>query len=271
MSDSYKVDYHIHSWYSDGTMKPTALVRQYYEEGYDIISITDHDGIGGVQEAMIAGEALKIKVISGVELAAEHHGIEIHLLGYQFDPEDPALLLKLEELRRYRDDRNKRLLSKLQEQGYDLTEEDLKQRPGQTYIGKPNFARALVAKGYISSPAEAFEPGKLLESPELKAIEREKISAAEAIDLLKRAGGMAVLAHPVKIRGLGQRGSEEFWKGLDKLLRELKKEGMAGLECFYPAHSEEEKLRLVDFAQKYHLHITEGSDFHGDDLRPQRQ
>ena len=267
MSDTYKVDYHIHSWYSDGTMKPTELVRRYYDMEYDMIAITDHDGIGGVQEALIAGEALKIKVISGIELAVEHDGKELHLLGYQFDPENPSLLAKLEELRWYRDERNEKMLRKLQELGYELTMDDLKQRPGQTYIGKPNFARALAAKGYISAPAEAFAPGKFLESPEVKAIGRKKIAAEEAISLLKEAGGMAVLAHPMKIRKLGQRDSAEFWENLDVILRRLKKMGLAGMECIYPDHSEEEIIKLVKLAGKYHLHITEGSDYHGDDLK----
>ena len=264
---SYKVDYHIHSWCSDGTMKPTALVRKYHEEGYDIIAITDHDGIDGVQEALIAGEALKIKVITGVELAVEHEGHELHMLGYQFDPENQALKQKMEELKEFRRIRNEKLLGVLRDMGYDLTEEDLKQRPGQTYIGKPNFARALVAKGYISSPKEAFSPGVFLEAPAAKAVGRKKMSAAEAISLLKEAGGMAVLAHPAKIKGIGQRGSEEFWNNFEELLKGLKKLGLKGLECLYPIHTEEETLRFVDLASKYHLHITEGSDFHGDDLK----
>ena len=263
----YKVDYHVHSWYSDGTMKPTELVRDYHEKGYDIISITDHDGIDGVQEALIAGEALKMKVVPGVELATLHNGIELHILGYQFDHEDEDLLEKMEELKELRKDRNRRLLAKLQEMGYELTEADLKQRKGQKYIGKPNFARALAAKGYVSTPKEAFEPGKFLESPEAKSILREKISAGEAIEMIKAAGGMCVLAHPAKIKKIGERGSQEYWDNLDQLLRELKKLGLKGMECYYPTHTEEETLKFVVLAGKYHLHITEGSDFHGDDMR----
>ena len=211
----YKVDYHVHSWCSDGTMKPTELVRKYHEEGYDIIALTDHDGIDGLQEALIAGEALKLKVITGIELTTVHEGTELHILGYQFDHEDEDLLEKLEELRQMRKDRNSRLLAKLQEMGYDLTEADLKQRKGQKYIGKPNFARALAAKGYVSSPKEAFAPGKFLESPEIKAITRQRISAEEAIQMINNAGGMAVLAHPAKIKKLGQRDSAEYWENLD--------------------------------------------------------
>lgn len=262
---SYQVDYHIHSWHSDGTMKPTELVRKYHEEGYDIISITDHDGVDGVQEALIAGEALKIQVITGIELATIHEGRELHILGYKFDHEDEELLERLEELKKDRKDRNKKLLAKLQEMGYELTEEDLKQRKGQKYVGKPNFARALAAKGYISNPKEAFTPGKFLESPEAKAIERKKMSTEEAIKLISKAGGMAVLAHPAKIKKLGERGSEEFWTNFDQMLRQLKMMGLKGLECVYPTHSEEETLRFVTLAGKYHLHITEGSDYHGEE------
>lgn len=263
---SYKVDYHIHSWYSDGTMKPTALVQRYHKNEYDMIAITDHDGIDGVKEAMIAGEALKIKVLSGVELAADYQGVEIHILGYQFDIENQALQEKLKELKMFRKERNEKMLQALDQMGVVLTEEDLKQRPEQTYIGKPNFARAMVAKGYISSPKEAFIPGKYLEAPQIKAIEKKKLSAEEAICLIREAGGIAVLAHPAKIKKLGERGTQIFWDRFEDLLRDLKALGLRGIECYYPEHSEEETLHFVDLAAKYHLHITEGSDFHGEDL-----
>ena len=261
----YKVDYHVHSWCSDGTMKPTELVRKYHEEGYDIISITDHDGIDGIAEALIAGEALKIQVVTGVELSVNHDGINLHMLGYKFDHENEELQEKMKELRQYREERNEKMLEALQNMGFDITMEDAKQRKGQKYIGKPNFARALVAKGYVSSVKEAFAPDKFLNAPEIKAIERKKMSAEEASQLITQAGGMAVLAHPGKIKKLGERGSEEFWTNFEQLLRSLKKLGLKGLECFYPDHSEEEQLKFAVLAGKYHLHMTEGSDYHGDE------
>lgn len=260
----YKVDYHIHSWFSDGTMKPTELVRKYHEEGYDIISITDHDGVDGIEEALIAGEAVKIQVVTGVELAVEHNGLNLHMLGYKFDHENEEFLDKMDELRQYRDERNEKLLKALQDMGYDITMDDVKQRKRQTYVGKPNFARALVAKGYVGSVKEAFEEGKFLCAPEIKEIERKKITAKEAIDLIQNAGGMAVLAHPGKIKNIGERGSQEYWDNFEALLRDLKKQGLKGLECFYPDHSEEEQLKFAILAGKYHLHMTEGSDYHGD-------
>ena len=261
----YKVDYHVHSWCSDGTMKPTELVRKYHEEGYDIISITDHDGIDGIAEALIAGEALKIQVITGVELSVDFEGINLHILGYKFDHENEELQEKMEELRGYRKERNEKILAALQNMGYDITMEDAKQRKGQKYIGKPNFARALVAKGYVGSVKEAFAEGVFLNAPEIKAIEKKKMTAEEAIKLIAQAGGMAVLAHPAKIKNIGERGSEEYWKNFEELLRSLKKMGLKGLECFYPEHTEEEQLKFAVLAGKYHLHMTEGSDYHGDE------
>jgi predicted metal-dependent phosphoesterase TrpH len=246
-------------------MKPTELVRKYHEEGYDIISITDHDGIDGIAEALIAGEALKIQVITGVELSVDFEGTNLHILGYKFDHENEELQEKMEELRGYRKERNERILAALNAMGYDISMDDAKQRKGQKYIGKPNFARALVAKGYVGSVKEAFEEGKFLNAPEIRTIERKKMSAQEAIALINQAGGMAVLAHPGKIKKIGEKGSEEYWNNLDQILRSLKKMGLKGLECIYPEHSEEEQLKFVMLAGKYHLHITEGSDYHGDE------
>lgn len=122
----------------------------------------------------------------------------------------------------------------------------------------------MVAQGLIAQLKDAWEPGKRLESPEVKAIRKKKMETTEAIALLQQAGGMAVLAHPGKIRGLGERGSEAYWTNLTVLLRELKKAGLKGLECFYPDHSEAEVFRFTELAGKLHLHMTEGSDFHGE-------
>lgn len=261
---SLKTDLHIHSWCSDGTMSPAALVRKYAEEGYDLIAITDHEVTDGIQEAIDAGEDENIKVISGIEIPTVHDGRELHILGYRFDPEDEKLRQKLVKLAQIRKDRNEKMLDAIRNMGYDITEEDLIQREGQRYVGKPNFARALVKKGYIDRVPEAFEPGKFLESEHIKLIEKEKLSATEAISLIAGAGGTAVLAHPYKIKNLGARGSEEFKVSFDKLIKNLKELGLKGLECIYPKHTHEEELFFIDTAAKYHLHITEGSDFHGD-------
>ena len=112
---------------------------------------------------------------------------------------------------------------------------------------------------------DAWEPGRLFESPQVKAIRKTKMKTTEAIALLLQAGGMPVLAHPGKIRGIGARDSAAYWTNFAVLLRELKKVGLKGLECFYPTHSETEVFRFVELAGKLHLHMTEGSDFHGEE------
>ncbi len=274
---SYVVDYHIHSCYSDGTMTPVELVRKYKDAEYDIISITDHDGIGGLKEASIAAEALKIKFVPGVEISTQHEfegegengpetiKIGIHMLGYDFDPEDETLRSTLEEFKEYRKERNALLGKKLHEMGYDIDMKELESRSAGGYVGKPNIARQMVAKGYIKDFAEAFEPGKLLESPEIKSLHKKKIYSIDAINLISNAGGMAVIAHPAKIRGMGERGSGIFWRNMETLIAGLKKAGLKGVECYHPSHSQEERWKLFKLASKYHLHITEGSDFHGEE------
>lgn len=276
---SYVVDYHMHSYYSDGTMSPVELVRKYKDAEYDIISITDHDGIGALKEASIAAEALKIKFVPGVELSTKYEfegksensegnetlAVGIHMLGYDFDPENPELNAALEEMKQNRHERNVKLVQKLAEMGYEIDLAELEAQSKGAYVGKPNIARELVKRGYIKSFSEAFEPGKLLESPEINAVKRVKINTGDAIRLISDAGGMAVIAHPAKIKGMGTRGSDVFWENMETLIRELKKQGLKGVECYHPSHNEEESWKLFKIASKYHLHITEGSDFHGEE------
>ena len=256
---NYKVDYHMHSCFSDATMKPTELVKMYKGRDYDVIALTDHDGVDGVYEAVIAGEALELKVIPGIEIGSsydfEGQEIELHILGYHIDTENAALKACIEKLRISRRDRNERLLAHLQGLGYNLVYEDLIERPGQDYIGKPNFARALKRKG--CAPENMWDL--------FDEVPRERISAYEAIDIIKEAGGMAVLAHPLKTKKIGDSSSEVFWKNLDLIVADLKKHGLKGMECYHPSASHEQALKLVVMAGQYHLHITEGSDFHGDE------
>ncbi len=269
---SYVVDYHIHSYYSDGTMSPVELVKKYKKEEYDIIALTDHDGIGGLKEAFIAGESLEIKVIPGVELSTEYTfadagGKEItadlHMLGYNFDVENKELLDTLAELKVRRKARNDKLVAALNARGYNIDLAALEAESKGGYVGKLNIARLLVDRGVIEKTADAWTSEEIFAAPEIKKIKKVKLSAQEGVSILKNAGGMPVLAHPAKTRGIGVRGSAEFWENLEIIISSLKKIGLKGVECYHPNHSEEESYKLFKLAEKYHLHVTEGSDFHG--------
>ncbi|MBK5263235.1 MAG: PHP domain-containing protein [Peptostreptococcaceae bacterium] len=254
------IDLHVHTYYSDGTLSPTEIIKWAKKTKLDQVSITDHDGVEGVQEALIAGEALEIVVIPGIELSAdESNGIGMHILGYRIDIHNKELNNKLEYIKQKRKERNDKVITVLSDLGYPLFYEDMKKRGNGKYIGKPDFARGLINKGYITKFSEAFEMGQFLMSEKVRKIKKEKISAEEAIELIYGAGGIAVLAHPMKVTGL----SGEYFKALENLIIKLKDYGLKGMECFYPEHSEEETMKLVNLAEKYKLHVTKGSDYHG--------
>jgi len=255
-----KIDLHTHTYYSDGTTSPTEVVKWAKKRNLEQLSITDHDGTEGIKEALIAGEALEIEVIPGIEFSVgEPDGTEMHILGYYIDISNEELMKRLKDIKKKRQERNGKLLVALRDLGFPLDPEDLHKKGDADYLGKPDFARALINKGYISEFSEAFEEGRFLKSEEVRKIKKEKISAKEAIELIAGAGGMAVLAHPMKVFGL----VGEYFAALDKLVCILKDYGLKGMECFYPEHSEEETMKLVNMAEKYKLHMTRGTDYHG--------
>ncbi len=258
-----KVDYHIHTWFSDGAASPASIVEQAKKHGYEKIAITDHDGTDGVKEALEAGKKAGLEVIPGIELATEtRDGVGLHILGYYIDIQNKLLKETLDDLKSKRETRNKRLLRLLADMGYPLSGEDLQMRPEQNFIGKPVIARALVKKGYISKPKDAFKKGVLLESPQAKQIKKEKLETGQAIDIIRKAGGKAVLAHPIQIREFGDPGSEAFYQKVEDLVCMLKEEGLAGLECYHKDHNQQQAERFVQIAQGCGLWITCGSDFH---------
>lgn len=264
---SYRVDLHTHSFYSDGTLSPEELIDWAASQQLDQIALTDHDGIGGIPEARDAAMKRGIDFIPGIEFSAEDEdGSTMHILGYHIDWENEELNQALSEIRENRRDRNDRLLQGLKGMGYPLEWEDFDKKGDRNYLGKPDFARAMLKKGYIREFGEAFEPGKLLGSSEIRKIRKKKIKAREAIRLILNAGGIPVLAHPMKVSGLmtGEvLEAREYMEALEKLVIKLKSYGLKGLECFYPEHTPEEAEALIGLAEKYKLHITSGSDYHG--------
>lgn len=273
------VDLHLHTYYSDGTLSPTQLVRRAKKQGVDTMAVTDHDGMEGIAEAEKEAKNVGIRMIPGIEFSAAllegdlfsrpvEAGQEIymHILGYGMDPDNGPLKEAISEILANRVARNEKMLAVLKDLGYPLGKEDLQVNPYSTYIGKPNVARALVRKGYISTAKEAFTKGKFLGHPEVKKIHRVKIEAKKAIDLIHGAGGVAVLAHPMKISYKHKNEEGSFYDKLQPLLLELKKQGLGGLECYYSSHLITETERLLELAEKTNLLISAGTDFHGKEM-----
>ncbi|MBR0597505.1 PHP domain-containing protein [Sinanaerobacter chloroacetimidivorans] len=259
------IDLHLHTHYSDGTLSPEEIVLLAKKNGVDTIAITDHDGMGGISEGLEAGKKWGVQVIPGIELSTEdEYGGYMHILGYGFDIHNEELKREIAVIREKRKERNQKLLAALNEIGCQITQEDLQLREGQDYVGKPVFAMALMKKGYISSPKEAFQEGKFMRAPQVRRIHREKIQTKRAIELIQDAGGIPVLAHPLKIAYLG-RGEEggDFFARLERLIARLKEQGLCGMECYYSKHLLYETERLVQLAEENDLIITAGSDFHG--------
>jgi 3',5'-nucleoside bisphosphate phosphatase len=248
------IDLHTHTTFSDGSVTPTQLVEQAAALGLTAVAITDHDTVDGLPEALAAGERLGIEVVPGVEINLEHERVTMDMLGYFLGgcPSD-ELKQELAELRLYRDERNARIVKRLAELGLILDAADLRAAAENGSVGRPHIGEALVRRGYVSSIAEAFELYLRRGAPAW--VDRRRLSLGAAVRLLRASGGLPVLAHPGIIRTDGP--------GLDHLLRDAVKAGMAGLECYYPLHDETAVKAFLVLAGKYGLVATGGSDFHG--------
>lgn len=247
-----KADLHLHTTASDGLLTPAQVVQLAHEQGLDIIAITDHDTLDGIPQAMEAAEKYGITVIPGVELSAEHEP-EIHILGYNMDPQNPKLVELLAQTRQQRRQRDEVMLLQLQQQGLAITREMVEDQARGGVVGRPHFARALIELGVAGSMAEAFE--KYLLPGGAGYVSRIRPSAQACIAAIRAAGGMAVLAHP---RLLGLLPYE-----LERLVEMLAHRGLQGIEAYSPGNRPGESRRFERLAERYHLFVTGGSDYHG--------
>jgi len=213
------------------------------------ISITDHDSVAGLEEAIATGEKVGIEVIPGIEMSTDIGEDEIHLLAYYLDYKDKSFLFRLKEFQSTRVKRNRELLKRLEELGMTINHKDLKGIAPRGVISRLHIARLMVRKGYVSSIGAAFEewlnPGKPAH------VKRMKISPSQIIQLILKTGGVPVFAHP-------------YLSGRDDLIPELVKAGLRGIEVYHSAHSSKTRERYKEIAQKYQLLITGGSDCHGE-------
>jgi predicted metal-dependent phosphoesterase TrpH len=248
------VDLHLHTTASDGVMTPSEIVRYAKSKGLQAIAITDHDTIEGLEEGLSEGKKIGFEVIPGIEISAEHSPGSMHLLGYFFDIHHPLLRERLAHLQRARAERNPKIVEKLNRIGVKVSYEEVVRVSGGGQVGRPHFAQVLLNKGYVRSFQEAFD--RFLKKGAQAYVEKFRFRATEALHFVREAGGVVVLAHP---KTLGLNGYSE----MERLLLQLAKDGLKGLEVYYPEHSPLEVSQYKALAKRCGLVITGGTDFHG--------
>jgi len=248
------VDLHLHTTASDGVKSPSDLVRYAKTRGLQAIAITDHDTIEGLEEGLAEGERIGFEVIPGIEISAEHSPGSMHLLGYFIDPSHPLLKHRLEYLQKARAERNPKMVEKLNRLGVNITYEEVLEASGKGQVGRPHFAQVLMGKKYVKSFQEAFD--RYLKKGAPAYVDKMRFAPGEALHFINEAKGIAVLAHP---NTLGLNGYSE----LEDLILQLLKEGLRGIEVFYPEHSPADIAQYKGLAERYGLVMTGGTDYHG--------
>ncbi len=241
------VDLHMHSTASDGSLSPTAVVEAARVAGLVAIALTDHDTVAGVGDARRAGAAAGIEVVPGVELSAHDGKQEVHMLGLHLGHVE-ALAGPLTEFRNGRTTRAERMVERLRSLGATVTMDDVLREASGGAVGRPHVARALVARGFVSTLPEAFE--RYLAAGRPAYIGKDRLSIPDAIRMVHDAGGLAVLAHP------GQHGTREA-------LEAFRKAGGDGVEVRHPGHTAADIARIERLAGEIGLVPSGGSDWHG--------
>lgn len=240
-------DLHMHTTASDGTLAPAEMVRLAAAQGLEAIAITDHDTIAGLPEAEEAGRALGLTVIPGVELSCEVPGAEVHLLGFLCNWNHGPLQELLAAMRGGRRRRAEESVRKLAAAGYAISLDEVLRLGGES-VGRPHIAHVLVAAGHATSVKEAFD--RFLVRGRVGYVPRPRLSPTEAIQAVRAAGGVPVVAHPGLI-------------GNDDWVTAAISAGAMGLEAYHSDHTPAQCQRYADWARRRGLLITGGSDSHG--------
>ncbi len=241
------IDLHTHSNYSDGTCPPSVLVEKAVQKGLAAFALTDHDTVAGTEDAInaIKEQNAPIKFIPGTELSVAYKDRDIHIVGLFINA--AKMIIKR------RDDRNMEMVSNLQKAGVPISMEALMEGNPDTVVTRAHFARFLVDNKIVSTPAEAFK--KYLDTTTPYYVPRKYIEPEEGIELIRNAGGVPVLAHPLHYK---LKETE-----LEKLIRRLTLSGLMGIEVLYSNHTEADEIYAKKLARKYNLLPSGGSDFHG--------
>jgi predicted metal-dependent phosphoesterase TrpH len=256
------VDLHTHSTASDGTLTPTQLVHAAHHAGLAAIALTDHDTGNGLDEALAAANQVGLKLVPGIEISADYPAPgTMHILGHFIDHHSPALERMSTLLLEARNERNPKIVERLNQLGCRITMEqvvriaqDAAPAGATVVIGRPHVAKALVEAGCVSSFKQAFDV--YLGTTGSAYFPKERLTPAQAISCIHDAGGLATLAHPIQLR-------TQAFEHLKTVLNQLADLGLDGLECIHCDHDIKTQEMYLGLAKQYALLPTGGSDFHG--------
>lgn len=250
-----KIDLHMHTTASDGASTPAELVDKCLELGLEVISVTDHDNVTAVKTVKEIGEKNGLEVVSGIEISTYRGEAEYHLLGYFVDIENDSLLGLTEAILDSRVERTHKMIEKLTKMGYPLDFKDVKKFATGVSLGRPHVAKAMVDKGYIEKIGDAFTK-EFIAGGGKAYVEKKNILPAEAIEVILRAGGIPVIAHPYYINHGESLDKEEISR--------LKNLGLMGIEVYQSKHNQKVTKYYKEIAEELDLLVTGGSDYHGE-------
>lgn len=253
------IDLHTHTCKSDGSYTPTELVDYAIEKNLSAVAITDHDSIEGLDEAVAHAAALKerglpsVEVIPGIEFSTKYEKQDVHIVGLYISYDGQAFQDALGGFVDSRINRNRKMCANLQGAGIDITYEKLLAMYPDAVITRAHYASYLLENGYVKSRQDAF--ARYLGDHTKYFVPREKVTPSQAVELIVKAGGVPILAHPP----LYHMGNDR----LDALVSFLKADGLMGIEVFYSTYSNQDVRDMQRLADKYELLVSGGSDFHG--------
>ena len=245
------IDLHSHTEASDGSLSPSELIEQARRAGIRVLGITDHDTFAGYDAAVPFARQAGIELVCGIELSTKLDGRSVHLLGYFLSQDELGELREwVLEMQASRRSRNLRLIESLRSLGLDITLEEVLAR-GKGLTGRPHFAQVLAAKGYVANTEQAFDD--YLGESAAGYVYRTEPTFAEAVAMIRKAGGIASLAHPIRIAG-----------DVAAFMPRLCSDGLNAIEVYHSSHQPSHTETYLALAGQYALHVTGGSDFHGD-------
>jgi 3',5'-nucleoside bisphosphate phosphatase len=242
-------DLHTHTYHSDGTRSPKEVVDVAKKSGLSILAISDHDNLAAYFEIKPYADSEGMTLIPATELSCIHNDIDVHVLAYAFDAHDERIATRLQEFRDKRQRRGVMMVDKLRALGYDITTQRVEELAAGGAVGRPHVARALVEGGYVKSVSDAFD--KLIGTGKPGYVSKGRFNVAEAVELIRSAGGVTSVAHP------------SIYPAHESLIPELLDLGIDAVEVLHPQVPDQDRVRYTNLARFRGKFVTGGSDDHG--------